>query len=183
MKQAVLIIGLAILASVTYGVIHDQITARICVEYFTIGHVSILGGTENPTLLGLGWGFLATWWVGAMLGIPLAFVCQTGSMVKKSARDLVVPLLILMTASGCLAALAGVVGYSLASGGQIWLVGRMAEEVPPEKQVAFLTDLWIHNASYAGGFLGGSVLIVWVVVDRYRCTYGKKAEVTEPTTI
>ncbi|PQO27070.1 hypothetical protein [Blastopirellula marina] len=152
MKQAILIIALAIVASVAYGVIHDQITARICVEYFTIGHIPILGGTKDPTLLGFAWGFLATWWVGAMLGIPLAFVCQTGSLVKKSARDLVVPLLVLMIASGCLATVAGIVGYNLASGGHVWLRGTMADKVPQEKQVAFLTDLWIHSASYAGAF-------------------------------
>lgn len=183
MKQAVLIIGLAIVASVIYGVIHDQITARICVEYFTIGHMPILGGIENPTLLGFAWGFLATWWVGAMLGIPLAFVCQTGSMVKKSARDLVVPLFVLMVASGCLATVAGVVGYNLASAGQVWLVGRMFDAVPPEKHVAFLTDLWIHSASYAGGFLGGIVLMIWVVWDRYRLTHGKKTENSGPVPV
>ena len=170
MKQAALILGLAVLASVTYGVIHDQITARICVEYFTIGHMPILGGTENPTILGFAWGILATWWVGLMLGIPLAFVCQTGSLVKKSAKDLVVPLLVLMMVSGCLAAGAGVVGYLLATSGQVWLVGEFADRVPPEKHVAFLTDLWIHNASYAGGFLGGTVLMLWIVFDRYRRT-------------
>ncbi|WP_199590094.1 hypothetical protein [Bremerella cremea] len=171
MKQAVLIIGLAILASVAYGVIHDQITARLCVEYFTIGHMPILGGTENPALLGLAWGFLATWWVGVMLGIPLAFVCQTGSMVKKSAKDLLKPLMVLMFTSGCLAIGAGVVGYLLAANGQVRLMGKMAEKVPPEKHVAFLTDLWIHNASYTGGFLGGIVLMLWVVFDRYRRTH------------
>lgn len=180
MKQAILIIGLAVLASVTYGIIHDQITARICVEYFTIGHVPILGGTQDPTLLAFGWGFLATWWVGVMLGIPVAFVCQTGSMVTKSAKDLVVPLGVLMVSSGLLACAAGIVGYSLASRGQIELVGRMAELVPPEKHVAFLTDLWIHNASYAGGFLGGIVLMIWIVIDRYRITYGKKTETLWP---
>ncbi|MFI5379272.1 MAG: hypothetical protein ACHRHE_08245 [Tepidisphaerales bacterium] len=29
---------LCILAAVCYGIVHDQVTARICVEYFTIGH-------------------------------------------------------------------------------------------------------------------------------------------------
>jgi len=27
------IVGLGILAAVSYGIIHDQITARVCVEY------------------------------------------------------------------------------------------------------------------------------------------------------
>ena len=176
MTQSPLIVLLAIAAAVTYGVIHDQVTARICVEYFTIGHKPILDGTENPTLLGLAWGFLATWWAGAMLGIPLAFVSQTGTLVKKSARDLIRPLLILMAATACLAALAGLSGYLLASTGVIFLAGGWQNVIPADRQTAFLTDLWIHNASYAGGFLGGTILMVWVVYDRYRKTYPRKDE-------
>ena len=59
MKAAEIILG-CVVASVIYGVIHDQITARICVEYFTIGHPPVFG-TDSPTLLGLGWGVIATW--------------------------------------------------------------------------------------------------------------------------
>ena len=53
------IVALCVLAAVTYGVAHDQVTARVCVEYFTVGHEPIFG-TDDPTLLGLGWGILAT---------------------------------------------------------------------------------------------------------------------------
>ncbi|PQO44793.1 hypothetical protein [Blastopirellula marina] len=169
--QSLLIIGLSIVACVTYGILHDQITARICVEYFTIGHIPLFGGIQDPTLLGLVWGVLATWWVGAMLGIPLAFVSQVGSMVRKPARDLIVPLLVVMAVSAGLAAVAGVVGYVVASQGSVWLLEPMASRVPPDRHVAFLTDLWIHNASYAGGFLGGIVLMLWVVYDRFRRSY------------
>ena len=40
------------------------------------------------------------------------------------------------------------------------LYGALAESVPPEKQVAFLTAGWAHAASYLVGFAGGVVLIV-----------------------
>ncbi|PQO36936.1 hypothetical protein C5Y96_07170 [Blastopirellula marina] len=176
MTQSPLIVGLSILMCVIYGVIHDQITARICVEYFTIGHKPVLGGTEDPTLLGLVWGFLATWWVGAMLGIPLAFVSQTGSLVKKSAKDLVRPMLVLMAGTAALAFAAGVTSYVLTANDVIHLAGGFQHVMPAEKQDAFLIDLWIHNASYAGGFLGGVILMVWVVVDRYRQTHWPKDE-------
>ena len=53
------IVGMSIIAAVLYGIAHDQITARICVEYFTIGHPPIFG-TDDATLLGLGWGIFAT---------------------------------------------------------------------------------------------------------------------------
>jgi hypothetical protein len=54
-----------------YGIVHDQITARICIEYFTVFHPPVFR-TENPTLLGLGWGVIATWWLGAIMGVLLA---------------------------------------------------------------------------------------------------------------
>jgi hypothetical protein len=87
------IIVLCIVAAVIYGVVHDQITARICVEYFTIGHPPVFG-TDDPTLLGLGWGVIATWWVGLILGVLLALSSRVGSWPQLSAKQLVRPLAI-----------------------------------------------------------------------------------------
>jgi hypothetical protein len=105
--QPVLIVLLCVAAAVTYGIVHDQITARVCVEYFTIGHPPMIG-TEDPTLLGLGWGIIATWWVGALLGVPLAIVARAGSRPKRSAASLVRPLLWLMAVAAATALLAGI---------------------------------------------------------------------------
>lgn len=69
--QAIRIILLCICSAIFYGIVHDQITARICVEYFTIGHPPVFN-TDSPTLLGFGWGVIATWWVGLILGLPLS---------------------------------------------------------------------------------------------------------------
>jgi hypothetical protein len=76
--QALGIVLVSILAAVVYGIVHDQVTARVCVEYFTIGHPPVFH-TDDPTLLGIGWGIIATWWVGAMLGAPLAIVARSPS--------------------------------------------------------------------------------------------------------
>jgi hypothetical protein len=157
--QFLAIVGLCVLAAVTYGILHDQVTARVCVEYFTVGHPPIFG-TEDPTLLGIGWGILATWWVGVMLGVPLAVIARFGKWPKISASDLVVPLFILMAVSAICALIAGLVGASLASARIIWLVEPMASAVPKEKHVAFLTDLWAHNTSYLSGFIGGGVVML-----------------------
>ena len=46
------IVLMCVFAAVVYGVIHDQITARVCVEYFTVGHPPIFP-TDDPTLLGV----------------------------------------------------------------------------------------------------------------------------------
>jgi hypothetical protein len=163
--QLLAIIALCIVAAITYGILHDQITARVCVEYFTIGHPPIFG-TDDPTLLGIGWGVLATWWVGVMLGIPLALAARIGKRPKRSAASLLRPLAVLMIASALCALIAGIAGAILARNGVVWLVEPMATAVPRDKHVAFLADLWAHNASYLSGFIGGGILMLRVWLQR-----------------
>jgi hypothetical protein len=43
-------------------------------------------------------------------------------------------------------------------------------DVPADRHVAFLTDLWIHLASYLAGGLGGLAPCVWVVARRVRAS-------------
>ena len=165
--RSIQIVLLTILAAVVYGVCHDEITARVCVEYFTIGHPPVFG-TDDPTLLGLGWGVIATWWVGLILGVPLAAAAQAGRWPKVGATGLVRPLAVTLLSVGAVATLAGVVGHVAAVRGWVYLVGPIAERVPADRHVAFLTDLWTHLASYIGGGIGGVVLCVWVLLRRKR---------------
>ena len=161
MLQSLAIITLSILAAVTYGVIHDQITARICIEYFTIGHPQIVGpAIATPTVIGVVWGVVATWWVGLGLGIPLAVAARAGKRPPRSVGSLVRPIGLLMLVTGVLAAVVGCIGYLAASRGWVFLLEPLASRVPADKHVAFLTDLWAHSASYLFGAVGGVVLIV-----------------------
>ena len=68
--EAVKIALTCVIAAVLYGIVHDQFTARICIEYFTVFHPPIFH-TQSPTLLGIGWGVVATWWVGAFFSVPM----------------------------------------------------------------------------------------------------------------
>ena len=160
--ESLKIVLLSIAAAIAYGILHDQVTARICVEYFTIGHAPIFG-TEDPTLLGIGWGILATWWVGLFLGAPMAIVARAGKRPKRDAASLVRPIAILMAVSACGAVVAGLLGWMLASRDVVRLVGPMAEAVPADRHVAFLIDGFAHTASYGFGFVGGLILmaLVW----------------------
>ena len=153
------IILFCVVAAIVYGIIHDNITARICLEYFTIGHPAIFG-TDSPTLLGIGWGIVATWWVGLLLGVPLAFAAQSGVLPKRSPHSLVRPVLILLFVMGCCAALAGFIGFLAAVAHLVYLVPPFDTMVPASRQVPFLTAMWIHSASYLVGFVGGVILIV-----------------------
>ena len=128
-------------------------------EYFTIGHPQLIN-TDSPTLLGLFWGVAATWWVGLLLGMPLAIAARSGRRPRRDARSLVRPLLKLATIMAILAFVAGIIGAILARSGVVFLTQLLASRVPTEKHVLFLADLWAHNSSYLVGFIGGLVVIV-----------------------
>lgn len=161
------IVLLAVAACVVYGIVHDQITSRICVEYFTIGHTPLFD-SDDPTLLGFAFGVAATWWVGVLLGVPLATACRLGSWPKREPLSLLRPLGILMACSFALAVTAGLIGWLAAANGWVFLVGPLAERVPQDRHVPFLIDAFAHSASYLAGFVGGLIVIARVVLDRRR---------------
>ncbi len=166
--QPALIVVMCVGAAVTYGVLHDQVTARVCVEYFTIGHDPNVIPTTNPTLLALGWGVLSTWWVGLGLGVVLAVAARVGPRPVRSARSLVRPLLFLIAVMAVMAFVSGVAGYFLAEQKRVWLVPPLADQVPAPKHAAFLACGFAHMTSYVVGFAGGGVQIARVWLSRRR---------------
>src|ERR1700760_3267985 len=107
------IIGLCVAAAIGYGLVHDQITIRICPEYFTVLHPQILPENTPLTLLALAWGVIATWWVGFILGIIVSLACIAGERPKLSARDLLRPVIYLLLTMAVGAAMYGTLGYEL----------------------------------------------------------------------
>ena len=166
MESAKIILA-CVLAAVAYGIAHDQVTARVCIEYFTIGHPPVFP-TDSPTLLALGWGVIATWWVGLLLGIPTALACRLGSRPKLAVRQLFRPIVRLLTAMALASLVCGVIGMLVAMNGDVWLLEPMRSRVPAEKHAAFLSDLWAHSAAYAVGFFGGLINCVWLFRQRGR---------------
>jgi hypothetical protein len=173
--RSLAIIGLCVGSAVIYGILHDQITARICVEYFTIGHTPVFD-TADPTLLGIGWGIIATWCAGLLLGIPMAVAARAGKRPKREASSLVAPIAFLLTAMGLCAIVAGFVGWLLSSRGTVFLTGNLASEVPQDKHIPFITDAWAHSASYVVGFVGGLILIASVWRSRGQTSRGAAPE-------
>jgi hypothetical protein len=155
--ESLKIVFASIAAAILYGIVHDQFTARICVEYFTVFHPPVFA-TRSPTLLGIGWGIIATWWVGALLGLVLALVARAGSLPKLAAAALIRPIgkLLLVMAAG--AVISGVTGYLLAKRGLITPPELVINSLPPSAGPRFLADWWAHGASYAIGFFGGILL-------------------------
>lgn len=165
--HAATIVLFSVLAAVLYGIVHDQITARVCVEYFTVGHPPVFA-TDDPTLLGLGWGVLATWWVGLILGLGLAVAARAGLRPKRPVRSLVRPVAVLLAGMAVCALAAGVGGYVLGRSGTFVIPAGITDRLPPQKWAAFQADAFAHSASYFAGFVGGGVVIAWVWASRRR---------------
>ena len=161
------IVGMTVGAAVLYGILHDQVTARICLEYFTIGHPRVME-SESPTLLALYWGVAATWWVGLPAGVLLAISARVGREPRRGARDLLRPLGVVLVSMALLALGAGGTGYALARSGHLRLLPPLALQVPPERHPAFLADLWAHLASYAAAALGTLLLCLHTAWRRFR---------------
>lgn len=146
-------------AAIIYGILHDQITARVCVEYFTVFHPPVFA-TQSPSLLAFGWGVIATWWVGLFLGLLLAFAARSGSRPQLSAVELLRPIARLLLIMAACALAAGVAGFYIASRGVVkepeWVAPALIRSSYPR----FMADWFAHSASYATGLLGGIVLCV-----------------------
>lgn len=156
---------MTMLGFIAYGITQDQITARVSIEYFTIGHVRILD-TENPTIIALLWGVLATWWFGLGAGILLAIVSNFGSWQIMTWRMLIKPAGIFFVGVGITALIAGIIGYVTGEMGIFHLAGRIAAQITPEKQTRFLANGWAHTAAYMAGAIGTIILAIWILWQR-----------------
>jgi hypothetical protein len=155
--EALKIIATCLLAGSVYGILHDQVTTRVCLEYFTVFHPDVFH-TQSPTLLAFGWGILATWWASLFVGLALAMAARLGSRPRFSAIELVPKVALLMAAMALFALIAGASGYFLQGFGMEYY----ATNIPKQIRHPFYADLWAHTASYLGGFLGGLMLCVSV---------------------
>ncbi|MGD9127626.1 MAG: hypothetical protein PVH19_09630 [Planctomycetia bacterium] len=173
------IILLCIFSAIVYGILHDQVTARVCVEYFTVAHAPIFG-TESPTLLAFGWGVLATWWVGLILGIAAAVVCRVGRWPKVEAVSLVRPIAGLLIVIAVASLLAGITGYQLAKDSHMVLPEPYASLISEDRHWLFYADSLAHAAAYLVGALGGVGLCVRVVGERRRMSAIERGEDRPP---
>jgi hypothetical protein len=167
--ESVKIVLFSVLAAVGYGVIHDQVTAHLCVEYFSIAHPPIFP-TQSPFLLALGWGVIATWWVGLPLGLAAAGAAQIGSRGRLGFADLRPMIVMLLVVMAVGAVLAGATSAYLVATGRISVPGGWGPFIPQSKWLAFSADAGAHLASYMVGLFGGLFLIGRIIWIRLRST-------------
>jgi hypothetical protein len=154
-----------ILFAVGYGIAHDEVTARVSIEYFTVGHPPLVE-TNSATLVAVAWGVVATWWVGALGGFLLAAAARIGPAPRIGMRELLVPGGVLLGAMAFLSLLAGLTGYVFARLDLVAIDSYFARNVPASSHDRFVADSWAHLSAYISGAIGCLVLCLWVIVKR-----------------
>ena len=150
-----------------YGMAQDQVSVRLCPEYFTVLHQPIPGLTD-PTLLGLAWGFLGAAGGGVAMGYAAGVAATAGRRPRLAVRELVVPMLFLLAAVAVVTAVCGVSAYRHAEFFSIRLDPALDEKVPPERHRTLFSVASYHLAAYASAIFGSVVLCAWIVRERAR---------------
>ena len=174
----------AIAAAVIYGIIHDQITTHLCLEYFTEGfHKHNVKGTfiektlqkypKSATWHGLIWGTIATWWVGAIIGIPLVAATQMGPWPKLTLKELIKPTLIMLSATGLSAVIGGVTSYHThpeLTNNFMNDEFQVDVKLSDKTKRCYWTAAEMHRESYGAGAVFSISLIGWSLWMRYKKT-------------
>jgi hypothetical protein len=160
--ELIKIILLVILTAACYGILHDQITARVCKEYFTVDHPDlgwpVIFHNPHPTILAFAWGIVATVPLATVLGIILALAAQVGSWPRISAGMLFIPLMAIFLIMGLLAFGAGLTRYHTAE-----MQYQEFGYVNPAEEADFAA----HLMSYVAGTLGAIVLMFGMLGIRF----------------
>ncbi|MGL4941854.1 MAG: hypothetical protein ACRC46_01525 [Thermoguttaceae bacterium] len=167
--ESLKIVFFCVAAACVYGWSHDLVTAHICREYFLPPAHPVIIQTDSPLVLALVWGFVATWWFGLLLGVPLAIACRFGRKQPLTLAHVVRPVVCLLVVVYIAAMLLGCVGYVSGRLGWVWLLPPLADAVAPERHAAFLFDMWAHESAYILGGIGGLILVARCWCARGRC--------------
>ncbi|VTR93769.1 Uncharacterized protein OS=Blastopirellula marina DSM 3645 GN=DSM3645_00965 PE=4 SV=1 [Gemmata massiliana] len=152
-------------AIVGYAILQDQVSARLCPEYFTVFHNPI-PGVADPTLLGVCWGFLGGWWGGILLGYVAGLVATVGPRPQLHPRELVLPLAVLVAVVAGATALTGASVWRHADTLGVALDPSTAELVPVERHKALLVVACYHFVAYGSAAIGGVAVCVWIGTKR-----------------
>jgi hypothetical protein len=137
-----------------YGIIHDQVTYSIGPEYFTRLKFAQFSYADFglPARVFVGEvGFLATWWVGFVSGWFLARITLPVLPLTEARREFARGFAIILGS----AATAFVIGLGI---GLFVVPGvgirELADRLGVENLRSFARVAYIHNAGYAGAFVG-----------------------------
>jgi hypothetical protein len=160
-------VGACTLAAMLFGIVHDQITIRICPEYFTVWHPQIFD-TDNLTVLAVCWGIFASWWIGALLGVLLGASALLGPRPVPNFRIILHSIKIVLMTCAAAAIVAGLIEWHFKFPVPIFVMGYDIDHMSYDVQIRFLVDLYIHNGSIDTAPFA-AILCAWLIF-RHRKT-------------
>jgi hypothetical protein len=158
---------LGLIGAIGYGIVHDQITVRICPEYLTEWHPTIIASSD-PTIVALAWGVFATWWFGLILGAGLALFATVGPWSPAPWPWIVRSVIGIF---GIAALSATVAGLIVSLGGFEANQAFFGPIFPPEdsaKWKAMLVVATIHTTSYIAAASSAGVAGIILLALRWR---------------
>jgi hypothetical protein len=159
---------LGMLGLVTYGILQNQVSARLCPEYFTQFHKPIPDVTD-PTLLAVCWGFLASWWGGTLFGYVAGLVATLGPRPPLTTRDFVRPLLVYLVALTTVVAISGVSVWINSTNLGVSIDPSFTWQFPAvSRHKNLLIVATYHMVAYATATVGGVIVCVWLGRERVR---------------
>ena len=180
MNKLIALILLLIIAPIlggVYGIVHDQITYTISNEYYSKFKFIQFGldnwgmgeniGTENTPEIKLNnprigaaiVGFLATWWVGMIIGIILGLL----GLIHRNGKEM---FKITMRATLITIGIALIVGIIGLIYGKLFLASNPPNWFLPENLINrtnFIIVGSMHNFSYLGGLIGMIVSVTYSI--------------------
>ena len=180
MNKLIALILLLIIAPIlggVYGIVHDQITYTISNEYYSKFKFIQFGldnwgmgeniGTENTPEIKLNnprigaaiVGFLATWWVGMIIGIILGLI----GLIHRNGKEM---FKITMRATLITIGIALIVGIIGLIYGKFFLASNPPNWFLPENLINrtnFIMVGSMHNFSYLGGLIGMIVSVTYSI--------------------
>lgn len=170
MFETLKIEALCILTAIIYGITHDMVTAHVCIEYFTIGHRDVYPHIDAPAWrYALYWGVVATWWVGAPLGLLVILAARASRRWPRfSARRVARPLLLVIGLQWVAAMCVLAVSYLVLGDG--FQRGGLGVRVPEEAHRAFVAAWYTHLFSYGAGAASALVVCGLVLHGRWRAS-------------
>ncbi len=159
--------ALGITAGVGYGILQDQVSARLCPEYFTVFHPPV-PGLIDPTLLGMTWGFLGTWWAGLLLGYIAGLIATLGSLPEFTPREAIRPVLILVASIAVAVMVTGVTVWRHVEMFGVSIDPELGKMLPPQRHRALLVVACYHFVGYAVAFGGSVALWAWIWRERIK---------------
>lgn len=163
---SILIVILSIIFASLFGILHDQVTYRICNEYFTKFKFIQFGLTEsdnttvaNPLVAVSIVGVLATWWVGIFIGIILG---STG-LIFPDHRKMLQATLYALWLTFLITILLSFTGFII---GRFYLIKTGVSWWQPEHLInkdGFIIAGSIHNFSYLGGLAGMITGVIYLI--------------------